>query len=285
MPTSLRPGRADDAPAIGRITHDAFKSIADRHNFPPDFPSPDVAMGLVTMLLGHPRFYSVVAELDGRIAGSNFLDERSSIAGVGPITVDPAIQNRGIGRSLMDDVLARNAKQRCAGVRLVQVAYHNRSLCLYTKLGFRTREPLSLMQGAPPKVKLAGCQVRPATGADIEPCNDLCRRVHGHDRGGDLTDAIGAKTAAVVERNGRIAGYATQIAFFGHAVGETNEDVMALIGAAEEFPGPGFLVPTRNHELLSWCLDNRLRLVYQATLMSIGLYNEPTGAYLPSILY
>ena len=122
MPTSLRPGRADDAPAIGRITHDAFKSIADRHNFPPDFPSPDVAMGLVTMLLGHPRFYSVVAELDGRIAGSNFLDERSSIAGVGPITVDPAIQNRGIGRSLMDDVLARNAKQRCAGVRLVQVA-------------------------------------------------------------------------------------------------------------------------------------------------------------------
>jgi hypothetical protein len=28
------------------------------------------------MLLSHPGFYSVVAELDGRVAGSNFLDER-----------------------------------------------------------------------------------------------------------------------------------------------------------------------------------------------------------------
>jgi predicted N-acetyltransferase YhbS len=285
MQASLRPGALDDAPAVGRIAHDAFKSIADQHSFPPDLPSREIATGLVSMLLGHPRFYSVVAEIDGRIIGSNFLDERSSIAGVGPITVDPAVQNRRIGRSLMDNVLARSTKQRFAGVRLVQVAYHNRSLCLYTELGFRTREPLSLMQGTPPKAKLAGYEARRATAKDIEACNDLCRRVHGHDRGGDLTDAIQQNTATVIERNGRVTAYATQIAFFGHAVGETNEDVMALIRAAQGFPGPGFLVPTRNHELLSWCLDKGLRLVYQATLMSIGLYNEPIGAYLPSIFY
>ena len=28
-----------------------------------------------------------------------------------------------------------------------------------------------------------------------------------------------------------------------------------------------------------------LRLVHQMTLMTISLYNEPTGAYLPSVLY
>ena len=75
-----------------------------------------------------PGFYSVVAELDGRVVGSNFLDERSAIAGVGPITVDPSVQDRGIGRRLMQAVLDRAAARRFAGVRLVQAAYHSRSL-------------------------------------------------------------------------------------------------------------------------------------------------------------
>ncbi len=59
----------------------------------------------------------------------------------------------------------------------------------------------------------------------------------------------------------------------------------ALIGTAIAFPGPGFLLPTRNHEIFAWCLDNGLRLIMQATLMSTGLYNEPAGAYLPGSFY
>jgi hypothetical protein len=84
---------------------------------------------------------------------------------------------------------------------------------------------------------------------------------------------------------GRVAGYAGDIAFFAHAVSETNQGIEALIGAAPAFPGPGFLLPTRNHEVFEWCLDRGLRLVMQTTLMTLGLYNEPSGAYLPSILY
>jgi hypothetical protein len=68
-------------------------------------------------------------------------------------------------------------------------------------------------------------------------------------------------------------------------VAESNQDLKALIGAAQTFAGPGFLLPTRNHDLFRWCLDNRLQLLMQMTLMTIGLYNEPAGAYLPSILY
>ena len=66
---------------------------------------------------------------------------------------------------------------------------------------------------------------------------------------------------------------------------ETNRDLIALIAAAPEYSGPGFLLPTRNHEVFSWCLDRGLRLVMQMTLMTIGVYNEPRGAYLPTILY
>ena len=49
--------------------------------------------------------------------------------------------------------------------------------------------------------------------------------------------------------------------FFAHSVGETNEDLQALIAAAEEFGGPGFLVPARNGELYRFCLARRLRVV------------------------
>jgi hypothetical protein len=92
-------------------------------------------------------------------------------------------------------------------------------------------------------------------------------------------------TASVVERQGRITGYSTGVGFMGHSVGETNEDLMALIGAAKEFQGPGFLLPTRNSELMRWCLKNGLKIVQPMTLMSKGLYQEPKGAFLPSVLF
>jgi predicted N-acetyltransferase YhbS len=285
MNVTLRPGNAADAQSCGAICYDAFKTIAEQHNFPPDFPSPEVATALLAGLLAHPGFCAVVAQLDGRIVGSNFLDERSTVAGIGPITVDPAVQNRAVGRQLMQHVLDRVTQRRFPGVRLVQTAYHNRSLSLYARLGFVAREPLSTMQGAPFAVQIPGYTVRPATERDLDACNQVCVQVHGHDRRGELLDAIKQGTATLVERGGRITGYATPIAFFGHAVGETNEALKALIGAAPAFPGPGFLLPTRNGELFRWCLDHGLRVVQPMTLMSVGLYNEPAGAFLPSVLY
>jgi GNAT superfamily N-acetyltransferase len=281
----LRPGTAEDARQCGEICYRAFKTISERHNFPPDFPSPELAITVLSEFMAHPHIYGVVAELDGRIVGSNFIDERSIIAGIGPITVDPAVQNRAIGRELMQHVLARVAERRFPGVRLVQGAYHNRSLSLYTKLGFVVREPVSLMQGQPLGIQIPEYVVRQAKVDDLGASNQLCLRVHGHDRGEELLDAIKRGTATIIEHNGRITGYATTVAFFGHAVGETNEELKALIGAAKEFLGPGFLLPTRNAELLRWCLEHGLRIVQPMTLMSIGLYNEPAGAFLPSILF
>lgn len=283
----LRRGTPQDAKVCGDICYRAFKAIAEQHNFPPDFPSPEVAAGMLSGLLAHPGFYGVVAELDGgRIVGSNFVDERSPVvAGIGPITVDPVVQNRSVGRELMRHVLDRMAQRRYPSTRLVQAAYHGRSLSLYTKLGFIVREPLSTMQGPPLGLKVPGYNVRPATEGDLEACNQLCMRVHGHDREGELLDAVRQGTATVVEHRGRITGYTTAVAFFGHAVGETNEEIKALIGSARSFGGPGFLLPSCNGELFRWCLEKGLRVVQPLTLMSIGLYNEPAGAFLPSILF
>jgi len=112
---TLRPATPDDAPVLGRIAYEAFRDIAERHGFPPDFPSPAVPVGFLRVLVAHPGFYGVVAEDDGRIVGSNFLDERSAIAGVGPITVEPGAQNAAVGRTLMADVLAREAARGVPG--------------------------------------------------------------------------------------------------------------------------------------------------------------------------
>jgi predicted N-acetyltransferase YhbS len=284
MPFTIRRAEAADAAQCGAILYTAFQRLADEHRFARDFPSVEVATGLVSMLLATPGFYGIVAEENGRIVGSNFADHRSSIAGIGPISIDPEAQNQGIGRKLMQAAIDHFAAANVPGIRLVQAAYHNRSLCLYTRLGFQTREPLSVMQGPALNKKFPGYDVRPAMEADIADCNLLCRRVHGFERGVELREAIGARTALVVEHLGRITGYATDIAFFAHAVAETNQDLKSLIGAASAFSGPGFLLPTRNHEVFTWCLDNGLKLVMQMTLMTIGLYNEPSGAWLPSVL-
>lgn len=285
MPITIRPARQGDAAECGRIIFEAFQVLADQHGFPRDFPSVDAAEGVASMLMATPGFQDVLAEEDHRIVGVNFVDLRSRIAGVGPVAVDPRTQNRGIGRALMQAVMDIAIKRNAEGIRLVQAAYHNRSLCLYTRLGFQAREPLSVMQGSSLNLRFPDYDVRRATKADISACNELCREVHGFDRDTELTSAIGQSAATVVEHSGGITGYATTVGFFGHAVAESNQDLQALIGAATTFPGPGFLLPTRNHEVLKWCLDNGLRLVMQMTLMTTGTYNEPTGTYLPSVLY
>ena len=288
QPTSevtIRLATRDDAAICGKICFDAFSAISNAHGFPPDVPSAEFGAELMSNILTAPGFYCIVAESSGRIVGSNCLDERSIIHGIGPITVDPAAQNLGVGRKLMQAALDRSRQGRAAGVRLVQAAFHNRSLSLYASLGFDIREPLSCMQGRTTQRVVAGCSVRQAKSADLQACNALAHRVHGFDRGADLAHAIEQGTALVVERGGNITGYATVLAFFGHATAETNIDLQALLASAESFGGPGILVPSRNADLFRWCLSNGLRVTQPMTLMTAGLYNDPTGAYLPSILF
>src|ERR1700730_17661355 len=167
MDITLREGRPEDAQNCGTIAYEAFKSIADRHNFPPDFPTPEHAIRIISFSLANSGLYKVVAELDGRMAASNFLDQRNPLAGIGPITVDPAVQDRAIGRRLMQTVMERAAARNYPGVRLVQAAYHRRSLSLYTKLGFESREPLRVFQRPALNFSIPGSVVRTARARDV----------------------------------------------------------------------------------------------------------------------
>ena len=269
----------------GRICFEAFATVATRHGFPVDFPTVEAAALPIRWLINHPHVYGVVAERDGRILGSSFLDERSMISAIGPVSVDPTAQDEGVGRALMAAMIARAAERHAPSVRLVQIAYHNRSLSLYAKLGFDVRATFAAMHGEPFGLRLPGYAVRQATPDDTAVCNALCVRVHGFDRAEELDEAIATGTARVVERLGRITAYTTSISYFAHSVAETNDDLCALIGAAEDFGTPGFLVPLDNAQLFRWCLARGLRVFFVTNLMTTGIYQEPRGAYMPSVGY
>jgi hypothetical protein len=96
----VRTAAPGDGPICGQICYDAYSATNAAHGFPCDFPGPEAATGLLSMMFSSPDFYCVVAESDGRIMGSNGLDERSVIRGIGPITIDPGAQNSGVGRKL-----------------------------------------------------------------------------------------------------------------------------------------------------------------------------------------
>ena len=147
MEITLRRTAPGDISECGRILYEAFATLADQHGFPHDFPSVEAATGSMRALITNPGFYGIAAEIDGRVVGSAFLDERSTIHAIGPVSVDPAAQDHHVGRTLMVAMLERAKETGTPGVRLVQISYHNRSLSLYTKLGMDVRGTYAAMHG------------------------------------------------------------------------------------------------------------------------------------------
>ena len=283
---TLREPEATDAARCAEIVFEAFGAIHDHHRFQRDFPALEAAAGLLDMFIAHPQIWGVLAEVDGQIMGSNFLDERSPIRGVGPITVAPEGQDSGVGRRLMEAVLERG--KEAPGIRLLQDAFHMRSLALYEMLGFDVKEGVAVVTGNPRERALSDHEVRPLEDQDLDACEELCLAVHGYERTNELRDAKQAFTPFVALRDGRIVAYASAVSFWpmNHGVAETAADMQALmVGTAASIDEPlAFLVPLRS-ELFRWSLQQGLRLVKPMNVMALGDYRDPQGSWFPSVLY
>jgi GNAT superfamily N-acetyltransferase len=284
---TLREVKPEDVEQCARICFEAFGRIDDHHRFPPDFPSVEFAEGMIQAFVGSsPSTWGVVAEVDGRIVGSNFLHEGDPIAGVGPISVDPDHQGGGVGRKLMEAVIERG--KGAPGTRLLQDSFNMLSLSLYASLGFEAREPVVVMSGKPTSGPVEGIEVRPLREADLDQCEALCKKVHGFERTNELRGAMHAFAPFVALRDGRVSAYATTLTFWpmAHGVAETDEDMQALLrGVAAAVDDPlAILVPLRSG-LFHWCLAERLRSLKPMNLMTLGSYQEPRGSWFPSVLY
>jgi GNAT superfamily N-acetyltransferase len=283
---TLRPAEVSDTEALAQICFDAFGDIHDYHRFQRDFPSVEAALGIMSAWIPHPEIWGVVAEVDGEVVGSNFLDERDPIRGVGPITIAPAGQNKGVGRRLMQAVIERGRDSQ--GVRLLQDGFHMRSLSLYASLGFDVTDPVVVMSGTPAGKPRGDIEVRAMAEDDLDECTKLCEHVHGFARTGSLRDAIHAFKPFVAVRDGRIVAYASALTFWpmAHGVAETYEDMQELLlgGAAQVEEPISLLVPLRA-PLFRWSLEQGLRAVKPMNIMVMGAYQEPAGAWFPSVLY
>lgn len=282
---TIAPIEAGHMKELGRICFEAFRSIHDKHAFERDFPTLEAGQGVIDFLASRDDFHGVAAFIDGKPVGSNFISFTDPVAGVGPITVDPERQERGIGRALMNAVLDAARERGVETVRLMQDSFNSRSLSLYASLGFDVREPVALMQAAPADV--ANATIRPAGAQDVAAMDALCLEKYKVSRGNEIGNAIKyGFTPLVAERGGRITGYLIP-GFLGHGAAETVDDAAALAGVAGKLPAhqAKFFCPLREAELYRKLLADRHRVMKVMTLMTLGPYDAPDGVWMPSVFY
>ena len=271
---------------LGRICFEAFRQVSEGHGFERDFPDAETAAKVIGLIQSLPGSFQVAARMDGRPAGSNFLLLPDRVAGLGPITVDPAFHGRGIGRRLMQAALDYAAQHGFRQVRLLQDSYNTASISLYASLGFDVREPIGVMLAAP-----AGGPdgaVRRAQVGDLPALEELCVRFYKISRRNELAAWIERGFAVLVhETQGRIHGYLAP-GKVGHGVAKDEAVALALISQISHYAGPGwdmFFCPLRNTSLYRATLKSGCRLSKIMTLMTLGPYEEPSPVWMPSIAY
>lgn len=285
MALELIPARPEHVDEIARICFEAFQGIHDKHNFPRDFPDIDIARHVVEMLVQRSDFYGVVALLNGRPVGSNFLSMMDQIAGVGPLTIDCACQGQGAGRALMQDVIDHAKRNNIGQVRLQQDAFNCGSLSLYATLGFNVTTPTALMQAVPSAP--SDGTVRPVTDADLPAVGQLGERIYKVSRRNEVAAAAPYGFAAFLrERVGRISGYLIP-GIFGHGVAETADDALALINeAAHRLPPPfaRFFCPLSEGDFFRAVLGAGCRVIKIMNYMATEPYDAPSEVWMPSVL-
>ena len=281
----LRPD-AGHVSELARICYEAFGELHERHQVPRDFHTLEFAQMVIGLFVSRPEIHAVAARVDGALAGSNFLSLFDQTAGIGPISVNPVHQGRQVGRALMQAVLDEAQRREIRQVRLVQEAVNTTSAPLYAKLGFHVREPLALMTLVP--AAASDPSVRPFRADDLPALDDLCRRHYKVSRLNEVKFWISLGMPLFVrERQGRVCGYFLP-GKLGHTVAETVADALALFGeSVRGLPADQaiMLCPMTHSELYHGALRAGHRVAKTLTLMTLGPYAAPNGAWTASYLY
>jgi predicted N-acetyltransferase YhbS len=286
MSIELIPARPEHLPELSRICHLAFNTLHEHHRVPPAVPTEEVGRLIIGGVLPRADYVGTVAVDGGRVVGSNFLLLADEVCGVGPITVDPTVQSRGIGRRLMQWAIdeARRRRGSLPHVRLFQEAVNTASLSLYASLGFRWRDAAALMQPKPAEAD--DLSIRPMTADDLPHVERLSARHYGYSRSNDAAQLLKMSLPAFVrERGGRAVGY--QVAtLFGHASAETDDDLLALAAnTARRLPPPMavVIVPMSQPNLFRAALAAGFRVAKVLNYMSLESFRPPAGPTMPSI--
>jgi len=284
MGVELVRARPEHVGELGRILYEAFKHIADKHHFPPFFPSVALARDVIAGLVERTDIYGVAALVDGQPVGSNFLEVTDEVAGVQVISVDVSFQGRGVGRALMEDVLSHARKNKFQTARLLQESHNVGSLSLYASLGFDTKEAVAFMHPS----AAPGDGVRAITEADLPVIEQLSTRIYKVCRRNEVAGFLErGRPAMLREREGRVTGYFIP-GVNGHGVAETGEDALTLVGeAVNRHPGEDnrFFCPLSQGDFYRQALKAGCRPIEVMNLMAAGQYEPPEEVWMPSVTY
>lgn len=179
--------------------------------------------------LGH----GVLAEENGQvIASALWWPYGDAFATCGSIIVAPSMQGRGLGRALMAQLL------QATGDRAVMLNSTAEGMRLYQSFGFEAVGTVHqhLAQTSADVAQAGGNQgVRKACASDLQALLQLDERAFGAERCRMIEEFILIGSAAVIERDGHLQGYALCRPFglgqvIGPVVARGAEDAKALIG-------------------------------------------------------
>lgn len=284
MQLELIPATEDRIPLLGDICHRAFSALHDRFGIERDIPDPEVGQMILSQTVKRPDYTGVMAVVDGRIVGSNFLTFADEVAGVGPITVEPDLQAKGIGRALMQWAVDEAQRRGIRETRLFQEALNTTSLSLYTTLGFDWRDSAALMQAQP--AASADPDVRPIQRDDLRAIAGLSTASYGFSRAGDASQLIASEVPGFIRFvDGQPQSYLFAT-LFGHAAAATDNALVSLAAqAALHLPPPlaRFICPMARPGFFRRALAHGHRTVKMLSYMSLGGFTPPPGPHFPSI--
>lgn len=279
-----------DIPEVGRIGVEAFNDLMARHNRPPLYPDPQVGPLAATAYLTTDPDCSLVAAEGDRVVGSIFYRRRGEAVSVGPATVAPADQGRGIGRSLLEEVLRREPNAR--SMRIMQDSLNLSAFELLVRIGYSLGEEIAML------TLPAGFRenhdgeggVRTASADDMTEILAMDRKLFGSDRKKDFEFLRRFGKVLVLHSGRTLRGYLAQMptpgrTMLGPAGAEDEEALLRLIQhtVGETLGELSLLLPARSRTLVKPLLDSGFRLVGLANLMFRGEWQRPSGGFAYSL--
>ncbi|GGH62031.1 N-acetyltransferase [Frigidibacter albus] len=216
----------------------------------------------------------------GRVVGSAmWFPLGTDFAAIGMVITSPRLQELGAGNWLMGHILDR-VGARGKVLNATRAAYR-----LYISLGFMPLSPVHQHNGIVGEVPASPRHARPLRPEDAAAIHSLDTAAMGAARPALIDRLLQLSTGTVLERDGRVTGFALCRKFGrGHVVGpvvaETEEDAIALVAPhAEALSGQFLRMDTRQPEgpLRDFLIAAGIRHHDTVTRMGLGPVPQVQG--------
>lgn len=290
MAVEIRRMTRDDIPEVGRIGVEAFNDLMARHNRPPLYPDPQVGPLAATAYLSIDPERSLVAVEEGKVVGSIFYRRRGDTVSVGPATVAPVAQGRGVGTALFRWVIEREPS--ATSMRIMQDSLNLASFELLVRIGYSLGEEVAMftLPAGFREEREPDSAVRIGRGEDLGEILAMDRRLLSSDRRRDFEFLRRFGKILTIHTGRNLEGYLAQMPTPGRTMlgpgGADSPDVLRrlILHAVGETLGElSLLLPARESESVKPLFETGFRLVGLSNLMYRGSWQPPAGAYAYSL--